>query len=135
MPIHTEWKNQAHGVIHLQFEGKWTIPELQAVGENIAVWLADRDTPGTVIIDLTSGSMLPERMVDHAAIFSRPSSTMLADVGLFVVVGSNRMGTMIFKSFTRIFKENTLAHRTTFVDTLPEALTLIAEHPQRAQES
>lgn len=135
MPIQTQWDDQARGSVRLQFEGRWTITELEAAGEEMARLLAARPTGGTAIIDLTAGAMLPRDLVDHAAIFSTPQNSLLKDVNQFVVVGSNRAGVAIFQAFSRIFRNNTLAGRTTFAETLPEARALISAQAHIPQDS
>lgn len=129
MPITLHFEDDARSICRLDFEGAWSLKELKAVGDAVDQHHLAYG-PGVVILNMTRGKSIPDRLVDHVAMFSAPPHSMLGAAWLFVVVGSSRVGWLLFNSFSRLFRNNTLAHRTVFVDTLEEARQLIQERQQ-----
>lgn len=128
MSITASWDNAEKTIVRLDFHDRWTIHDLATARQQLMRMAQDTDCGVGLIIDLTDGPVLPDKMIAHAAQVADLRSGQLDEVCYFVVLGSTPLGKALFRSFCKVSRPNKLVGKVAFVDSLNEARRILAQH-------
>ena len=124
MSISVDWDNQQQTVVRWHFVGSYTWDELSAALQTSSALIRSVPYIVDVIIDLRSGSGLPENAfgLTRSYLRSSPSNT-----GLLIVVGGN----LLVRSFIQMYQKLSSHSRQQFVlaPTVEQAYTLFLKQP------
>ena len=122
------WHNRERTVIRLEFEGRWTVDDLKAIGNTIARMRDGVPRPLGLVIDFQDSDYVPDQIVEYAAAIADRRDARLDLITVIVLVGAGRLIQALYKAFRKTYGgDGRLTERIVLASSWEEAQALLSE--------